>query len=439
MISEKTLQETSLKVTNLLGLDFSASRRVDLERGIFAAAHDLGINETIPEIEEWLSKNNFTPHEIKILTQKLTVGETYFFREKASLEVFQKKIIPIILQERRGKEQYLRIWSAGCCSGEEPYTLAILLSEMIPDLENWNITILATDINHQFLKKAQTGIFSQWSFRETPQNIKQRYFTPNGNDWEIIPEIKNMVTFSLLNLAEDQYPSAQTNTFGIDVIFCRNVLMYFSPDHIKMAVQRFFHSLIDKGWLITSAVELNDDYFSPFANVPIEKGVFYRKVPKTKPHINHAASGSLNEKRIKLNKHADLTKTKKKSSPVHRNPLVFNESPSIGKEISDLFDKGLYQQCADKCLTTINKEVSDPNILIFLIKSLANIGKLTEAREFGEKLLAQNRMTADSFYLLATILIEENEMEMAESMLKRALYLDPHHLLSHFQMIKSVL
>jgi len=117
-------------------------------------------------------------------------------------------LVPLI-GLRRGTERRLRIWSAACCTGEEPYSIAIVLNQIIPDLDTWNITIIGTDINPVFVQRARAGLYRDWSFRATPRWIKQKYFkaSTDGN-LEILPCIKRMVSFSCLNLAEDVFPEA---------------------------------------------------------------------------------------------------------------------------------------------------------------------------------------------------------------------------------------
>lgn len=440
MIPEDILHKTSLMLASLLGWDFPQNRRNELERGILATARELGIKETSDAIISWLVVNQWESRDLNILASYLTVGETYFFREKTGLEVFQKQIIPGILKERQGKDQYLRIWSAGCCSGEEPYTLAILLHEIIPDFQNWRITILATDINHNFLKKAQAGIYTPWSFRETSQTIKNKYFTCTGKNWEIIPEIKKMITFAALNLAKDQYPSELNNTHNMDVLFCRNVLMYFTPEQISLVAQRFYRSLSENGWLITSAVEMNNDYFSDFVSLSLEQGIFYRKITKTTGALISPNLKTLIGKVSRSGKTVLARKPKPTRSltPISTStgavPELKEGHPSSRKEIQILYEKGQYQLCVELCLTLLKKKPLESAILTLLVKSYANMGNLTDARKWGEKLLSQDEFSVDSYYLVATILMEENETTMAESILKRALYLDPHHILSHFLM-----
>jgi chemotaxis protein methyltransferase CheR len=156
---------------------------------------------------------------------------------------------------------------------------------MIPDLKDWNITILATDINTAALRKADEGIYSDWSFRDTPPLFKDKYFERvNSNRYLLQPDIRKMVTFSYLNLSEDVYPALQNNTNAMDVIFCRNVLMYFAPEHVKQAAERFYRSLVDGGWLIVSPVETSQIHYAQFATVRIQDSTFYKKdTRKIKP------------------------------------------------------------------------------------------------------------------------------------------------------------
>jgi chemotaxis protein methyltransferase CheR len=246
-ISPHILSDISKFIASHMGLHFPKTRWDGLERGIESAARDFGYTD-IEEFIRWLRVSPLTRRHIEILASHLTVGETYFFREKESLDALKQNILPELISSRQDNEKRLRIWSAGCSTGEEAYSIAILLSEMIADLKGWNITILATDINPRVLKKASEGVYTEWSFRNTPTLLKQRYFkmTKQGR-YEILPQIKKMVMFEYLNLAEDVYPSLFNNTNAMDLIFCRNVLMYFSGKRAKKVVKGFYNCLVNNG------------------------------------------------------------------------------------------------------------------------------------------------------------------------------------------------
>ena len=170
-----------------MGLYFPEARWGDLERGIVSSARELGFAD-IEAFSKWLRSTPLTKNHVEILANHLTVGETYFFREKESFQVLEEHVFSELIRTRHENEKRLRIWSAGCSTGEEPYSIAILLSRLIPDLKDWNITITATDINLRSLKKASEGLYSEWSFRSAPSWIKESYFKriENGH-YEIIP------------------------------------------------------------------------------------------------------------------------------------------------------------------------------------------------------------------------------------------------------------
>jgi chemotaxis protein methyltransferase CheR len=433
MLSDNTLQSISQQIEKLLGLNFPKNRWDDLERGLISAAKELGLRENVEALNIWLKDNAFSPKELEILSNHLTVGETYFFRDKAILDVFQKNIIPGILAERFGKDQSINIWSAGCCTGEEPYTLAILLTETIPDLQNWRISILATDINRVFLHKAKEGIYSNWSFRDTPTQLRERYFVRSKSNWQIIPEIKKMVHFSHLNLAEDHYPSPETRTNKIDIIFCRNVLMYFSNELIQSVGKKFYNALNPGGWFITTAVELNDENFSLFTRIQIDKSIVYSRTEK-KYHFTVKGHDKAIEK-IQLVKKNVPTKPKPVKTPIRLSPVAetSTEKPSLNpiNKAKELFNNKQYRPCADLCSHEITKTNNKTEWLMLLVKSFANLGLYDKALDWGAQLLKLDGLNSESYYILATIFFEKKMFTESEMMLKRALYIDQTNVLSH--------
>ena len=237
-------------IADRLGLHFPPERRADLQRGLADAAGEWGLPDS-EACAQWLLSAPLTKAELQTLASHLTIGETYFFRDQKSFDVLAENILPPLLQARRKSERRLRIWSAACCTGEEPYSLAILLDRLIPDLPDWQVTILATDINPRFLQKAAAGVYGDWSFRDSPDWLKERYFnrTADGR-YAILPKIRKRVTFAPLNLVEDVYPSLATDTNAMDVIFCRNVLMYFTLAQARKAARNLCCALVARmaGW-----------------------------------------------------------------------------------------------------------------------------------------------------------------------------------------------
>lgn len=276
-LSPFLLAQLSRFVASRMGLHFPRERWGDLAKGLASAARDQGSRDAEAYVQ-WLLSSPLTRREIEALGSHLTVGETYFFREKKSFDVLEEKVLPDLIRSRRGGDMRLRIWSAACCTGEEPYSIAMLLDSLIPDLSDWNVTILGTDINPRFLEQADAGVYGEWSFRAIPPGMRDRYFSVvSGGRKQLARRIRRMVTFSFLNLAEDSYPSLVNNTNAMDLVLCRNVLMYFAPEHAARVVGKLHESLVDNGWLLVAPSEASQVLFRRFTAVDFPEAMFYRK------------------------------------------------------------------------------------------------------------------------------------------------------------------
>jgi chemotaxis protein methyltransferase CheR len=191
------------------------------------------------------------PDEIRALAERLTVGETYFFRNRNDLDAFLHVVLPARIQARDG-QRTLRILSAGCSSGEEPYTLAMLVRG-VSALEGWDVRIHAFDVNPAALARARAGSYGEWSLRQTAPEARARFFRKEDKGVRVAEEIRRLVTFEERNLVDDDplfwYPDA------LDVVFCRNVLMYFSPEVTRRIVARFARVLAPGGFLFLGHAE----------------------------------------------------------------------------------------------------------------------------------------------------------------------------------------
>jgi len=435
-IPEVLLPRLSECLTTKIGLHFSNRNRNELHQKITASAADFGFGNVIEYIE-WLLSSSLTQKEIEILAGHLTIGETYFFREKNAFKILEHSILPGLVDTRRKTGKYLRFWSAGCSSGEEPYSIAILLNQLIHDLKDWDITILATDINNEALRKAEEGIYSDWSFRDTPPFFKDKNFERiNDSHYRLLSDIRKMVTFSSLNLSQDVYPALQNNTNAMDVIFCRNVLMYFAPEYIKQAIERFCGSLIGGGYLIVSPVENSLVHHAQLAAVHIQDSTFFSKdTRKIEPAgliakcvekvivpcpITHKKSKRCeSEKPSCTGKYGVSGKTKE-------------AEPICLEEISILSKKGFYQEAEERLGILISNGCRSREIPVLFTKILANQGKLEAALHWCEKAIANDKLNPRLHYLLAIIFEEQKRSAEAKASLRKALYLDHNFVLAHF-------
>ena len=201
--------------------------------------------------------------EVNELLNELTVGETCFFRNQPQLDAFQQSVLPMVLGNKASLPvKRIRIWSAGCSTGEEPYTLAMLLLEhKMGMLRNCSFEVLATDLNQRSLKEAEAGVYGEYSTRNVSQYFRGKYFLPEGDKLRISELPRSLVRFSRLNLLDD---GAMTFLKGIDVIFCCNVLIYFDSASKRRVIQHFYNNLLPNSFLFLGHSEslfgVNQDF-----------------------------------------------------------------------------------------------------------------------------------------------------------------------------------
>lgn len=446
-LTAQLMRRLSERVAEQMGLHFPQERWRELEAGINSAARELRIADTAAWIRS-LQSAPLTKDQIEVLAGELTTGETYFLREQRGFAIVGEHILPELIRARRESGRRLRIWSAGCCTGEEPYSIAILLERMLPDLREWQVTILATDINPRFLRTAAEGTYGEWSFRDAPPWLRQNYFQPvAGHRYAIAPRIKERVRFAYLNLGEGGYPSLANDSHAMDLIFCRNVLMYFSPETAARAVHNFYRSLVDGGWLLVGAVETSALLFSQFIAVPFEGATCYRKKELQPAPVSDCNTGtpvsSVDEQRA-----ASLP------LPPTSDPVVPRPAPAIEpcdapaartqealqtsgnkaalyEEALALFERGRYVEAAEK-LRMSTAATRTAESLALMAKIHANLGELAEARRWADQAIAADKINSASHYLRAMILQEQDALDEALISLKRALYLAPDFILGHF-------
>jgi chemotaxis protein methyltransferase CheR len=415
-LSEQLLSRLSRFIADRFGLHFPPKRWRDLERRVGQAARDFGCSETEACVE-WLLTAPLTPEQTGVLVRQLTIGETYFFREKSSFEHLESTILPALIAARRGRERRLRLWSAGCSTGEEPYSLAILLSRLLPDLAEWHVTILATDLNPAALAKAARGSYRDWSFRGTPPWLRDRYFRKSGEgDFVIADAIRAMVTFAPLNLAQDCYPSLLTNTNAMDVIFCRNVLMYFVPEEALRVIGSLHRALLPGGWLAVSPCETSHQLFREFETVSFPGAIFYRNAGEAPPLQAGRAQVVPSESPFPS-----------QPAPLPLPPAAPFETASAACEREEKGDATpAAMRPGDERAARVATDAAT------LARSLANQGRLSEALVWADKALVAAKLDPELHYLRATIHQELGDEAEAVAALKRALYLDHDFALAHF-------
>jgi chemotaxis protein methyltransferase CheR len=253
------------------GLFFADSSKYLLQKRLSPRARELNF-DTFQKYFYFLQYDPRADAEFDHIFDLVTTNETYFFREPAQLAAFTEEIVPELLEKNRGRK--IRIWSAGCSSGEEPYTVAMLLDDK-GYYSRGSFEIFASDINQQVLAKARRGRYRENSFRATTPVIRDRYFSkdPDGS-WRISDAIRNRVSFGRLNL----YDQSRVALLGlVDVIFCRNVIIYFDESAKRSVISSFHNRLGEGGYLLLGHSESLMSLSTQFKLRHLEHDMVYQK------------------------------------------------------------------------------------------------------------------------------------------------------------------
>lgn len=260
-------------VAEKTGIRFEEKKYYFLERRVLKRMQDTDC----ASVQDYyrVLKLSSSADEFQNLLNLITTNETYFYRNISQLESFVEEALPMVLDEKRSKGDFkLRIWSAACSSGDEPYTIGILLKENLPDFQKWDIKIVATDIDDIILEKAQAAKYDKRAVKDVPPTVLKKYFIEEGISYTIDSEIRNMVSFNKLNLMDR---IAMRQYAGQDFVFCRNVLIYFHDEGRRQVVSSIYDALNKGGFIFLGHSESVGKYSAAFQLVKFEKSLSYKK------------------------------------------------------------------------------------------------------------------------------------------------------------------
>ncbi|MGH9427246.1 MAG: CheR family methyltransferase, partial [Terriglobia bacterium] len=462
------LLQVSQRIEAAVGLHFPQERLRELDRKIRLAARELAFLDTVA-FAHWILSSPLADDQIRTLAGHLHVEETYFFRDPPVWGILQNTILSPLITSREGTNQRLRLWSAACSTGEEAYSIAITLAQgALLNRQDWKCSILATDIDSDALRCAQLGIYSAWSFRGTSPDIRSRYFRSMSNgQFAIRSEIKKMVTFAQANLVSS---TPIPNSGLMDVIFCRNVLFYFTPERVKRVLDRFYDTLVDGGWLIVGTEDSTYLTASPFVPVVKQGSIIYRKelLPSRSPVVFPAAQTGIPSATPRslpplvlppptspaLYPNLHLVPSPRvgdtftpESSPQFQSPAASPPASSphssqpeiLYEQAAALHKQGQYEQVVNLLLPRCRagEEPHSPITIStqefsLLARAYVNQGYLTEAQHWCEQALRYDQSDPSLHYLLATIFLEQDRIPDAGHAFHQALSANPNFALAHF-------
>ncbi|MCF6270051.1 MAG: protein-glutamate O-methyltransferase CheR [Melioribacteraceae bacterium] len=278
--SKITLNATSFEawrsyIYELCGIYFQDNKKYLLESRLLKRISHLKLTS----FEEYLKYLRFNPQartEKKYLYEAITINETFFFRNQPQLDALTSKIFAETIEKKRklGKRK-IRIWSAASSSGEEAYSVAMVITDMVkPKFRDIEFEIVGTDINEDVLSRARTGVYKEYAIRNTPAFFLKKYFRKEGMNYIIDPKLRSMVKFSYLNLADD---ISMRNMINYDIIFCANVLIYFDAKSKVKVVSHLYNSLNRGGYLFIGYAETLHGISKAFKLESFPKTISYKK------------------------------------------------------------------------------------------------------------------------------------------------------------------
>ncbi len=446
------------------GMDFAGSRFTRLCEAVERVLVKSG-NST--ELDGLLANPLERGLFLERLTAELTVGESFFFRNEHHFQALREEVIPELLR-RNAERRELRMWSAGCATGEEPYSLSILADQMLlapmkdrySQFENqtsaWQVSILATDINPEFLRRARQAEYRSWSFRRTEIQQDPRYFEIAGDNYRLLPHVRDHVRFVYLNLVKDVYPSPLTGTVGLDLFLFRNVAIYLKPAVVRAIVEKFYHCLHPGGWLLLGEAEVSQVQPEEFDVRRIGQATFFQKPrvgapaePLAQPrpvlppvYFTEPPSGAV----VPLARVTDRPPLAAEAAasqvnvPTDMRPRSPTAASAVGPTLQ--FDWEHVEQCllreefdaVESALDKIRDRSERANMKWKYVRRLLDLSEITRATKTLDACLHEEPLMIEGHMLKASLAEERGDLAEAQAACRRALYLDRNCAMAHFHL-----
>jgi chemotaxis protein methyltransferase CheR len=374
------------------------------------------------------------PGEIGVLAQELTVPETYFFRNDDQFRALAENVLPDRIAAERGTRR-LRILSAGCASGEEAYSLAVVAREAADP--SWDISVLGVDVNPAMVKKAQRARYSSWALRETPPHIQQRWFKPEGREFVLDESLRPAVTFEVRNLLDDDAQLWRTGTY--DIVFFRNVLMYFTLDVGRVVIERVARALKPGGYLFLGHAETLRGYSDDF-HLRHTHQTFYhqRKDRLESPRATaNVPAGELVRSVVNavetsqswidaIHRASERIETLSRPMPSRPRALPPRSTPAWNLGLAlELLKEERFTEALDMMQRLPPESGHDRDALLLSAALQTHGGQLTDAEQTCHRLLEVDEFSAGAHYLLALCRESAHDSVGALYHDRLAMHLDP--------------
>ena len=463
-----------------------ARRKIDLRSyydWLFAAPQEIH-DQTTDRGQEWQQ-----------IIQRISITESYFLRDRGQFQLLREQILPQLIAERRrlaqasGERPCLRLWSAASSTGEEPYSLAILVWELLPDLADWDVRVIGTDINEAALAIARNAVYGDWSFRQVDPAIRDRYFKHRNHlsdkSWQLDPKIAKLVTFAPLNLSQPHYPNPQLDLVDLDLILCRNVFIYLDGKTIQGILERMARTLNPAGYLLTAHAELQHQNTGGFKAQLCPQSVVYQRRDSVSPLLAEATLSpspkavtdptAINDRSNSATpfilrpypaENPPPSSKPNRSLPSQRSPgsrsvptqpeilspTVAASSTVLGIQNTARTQPSLssIEQQMNQAIALFHRRDYPATIALLdqvltqapqnfpacdlLSLAYANLGQYNQASYYCSKALEIDACATSPYYLMAHLAENSGNVARAKTLLKRIVYLDPEAALAYLEL-----
>jgi chemotaxis protein methyltransferase CheR len=430
------------------GFNFEEGRNQSLHLALWERLQHRGYDS----YREYYNLLKFHPEgraEMRELLDLITIGETYFFRNKAQFDVLMKYVLPEMIQRKKdSQDKCIRVWSAGCSGGDEAYSIAIAIMEVVPSYGEWNISILGTDINRKGLACAKEAIYSEKSIAYLPKEYLDKYFKVRGSTYVLEPHVRELVQFEYHNLVKD--PFIHETMQNTDIIFCRNVIIYFGSEITQRTIENFYNSLAQDGYLFLGHAETLWQVTNKFERVEFPQTFIYKKrlgqirEDALKPFM---AIPEITFEDLPSIKETGMTKpifTQALRSRLWEKPELFEQAkqpPDVTEKVKLAYDGATLclKEIKDQTVLSSSNDIipQDKNqISTYLTQAtiLANEAKYKEAADILAKIIEVDNLSVEAYYLLGVLSYKTSNLKEAETQFKKVIYVDPDSVLAYFNL-----
>jgi chemotaxis protein methyltransferase CheR len=416
----KLFQDFVLRET---GLFFSHGRKHQLELGLAPRISELGL-EGFRDYYNYLKfqlvgQSKMRKLELQLMIDELTVQETYFFRNEPQFKALKERVIPEIVERRSRGKRYIRIWSAGCSTGQEPYSIAMMLLLSLPEPETWNISILASDINHYALETASEGLYQQKAIESVPHLYFAKFFKVTEKGYVLKDNVKRTVQFVNHNLVTDPYnPLSMT---GLDIIFCRNVAIYFNLETTKKVIDCLHRGLSGPGYLFLGHSETLWKISEKFKPIEYPGTFYYLKEGAERHRLEPASAPAVSGSRPVTPRTGAVDKAGPEQHPEdsYAEALRAMEAKDYERALS------LFGRFDREHPRYTQSKLAEATIL-------SDQGRDDAAVTILERIVLDNTLSEEAYVLLGLLYKRNGTLDKAIAMFQKALYVNPDNPLTHY-------